>query len=220
MKILIIEDNDILRENIQKYLEIQNFEIDTHTTYEWAYSKIKMRKYDAVILDVWLKSTQWDGISLCKEIRHSGDNIPILMLTARALKEQKIEWLDVGADDYMIKPFDYEELFARLKSVTRRNDILKWTSFIHKNLEINDTKKEVFLDGMSISLSRLEYNLLFFFLRNKGDVLEKNYIYEKVWGEYEMFKENRNVDIFVGYLRKKLWKDIIETVHGVGYILK
>lgn len=221
MKVLIIEDNDILRGNIKKYLEIQWAQVDDHSKYEESTYKIMIGNYDVVILDLWLWSWDGDGITICKEVREKWNAVPILMLTARTLTPQKIEWLNSWADDYMTKPFDYEELFARVKSMSRRNDSLKWQELVLWDIVVNLTEMSVYKNDVEISLSKLEFNLLVLYLaQNKWRVLSKEQITEKVWWEIDMFKESRTLDIYIGYLRKKLWNGFIETVRGTWYMIK
>jgi len=220
MKVLIIEDNDILRGNVKKYLEIKWIESDDHSKYEGATYKIMTWNYDCVLLDIWLWSEEWNWLDICGEVREKWSNVPILMLTARTLTHQKIEWLDIWADDYMVKPFDYEELLARVKSMARRNHSLKWNKVVFGDIEILEDQMQVKQDGVEVNLSKLEFNLLLFLAQNKGKTMTKEFITEKVWGEIDLFKESRTLDIYVGYLRKKLGKDVIDTVRGVGYIIK
>ena len=220
MKVLIIEDNDILRNNIKKYLEIQKFDVEDHNKYEESTYKIMMGHYDAVILDLWLWDDEKNWIDICREVREKANNVPILMLTARTLTPQKIEGLNSGADDYMTKPFDYGELLARIESIARRNDSLKWEKLVLDNIEIDLTELKVTQNWTEVSLSKLEFNLLVYLTQNKWRMLTKEQITEKVWGEIDMFKASRSVDIYVGYLRKKLWKELIETIRWIGYIIK
>lgn len=219
MKVLIVEDNDILRWNIKKYLELKWNIVDDHSEYDGAVYKIMTGSYDIIILDLGLWSDKWDGVDICKEIRAKWNSVPVLMLTARTLTPQKILWLDSGADDYMTKPFDYEELLARLKAMVRRDHSLKGEKLTVDDITIYVGEMRVEQDGVDVSLSKLEFNLLLHFVQNQGRVLSKEEITEKVWWEIDMFKESRTLDIYVGYLRKKLWKDVIETVRGVGYMM-
>ena len=220
MKILIIEDNDILRSNIKKYLELQEILVDEHSTFEWASYKITTGNYDVIILDLWLGSWDQDGVSICKTVREKWNNVAILMLTARTLTPQKIAGLNSGADDYMTKPFDYEELLARVTALSRRNDTLKGEKLIIGDIEINLTDKLVVKNNEEISLSKLEFNLLVYLSKNKWQTLTKEDITEKVWGEIDLFKVSRTLDIYIWYLRKKLWSELIETVRWVWYIIK
>ncbi len=220
MKVLVIEDNDILRGNVKKYLEIKWIEADDHSTYEWSTYKIMTWNYDVILLDIGLWSDEGNWLDICGEVREKWSNVPILMLTARTLTHQKIEGLDIGADDYMVKPFDYEELLARVKSMARRNHSLKGNKIVFDDIEILEDQMQVTQDGTEINLSKLEFNLLLFLAQNKGKTMTKEFITEKVWWEIDLFKESRTLDIYVGYLRKKLGKDVIDTVRGVGYIIK
>lgn len=219
MKVLIIEDNDILRGNIKKYLEIKWLDAQDHSQYEGASYKIMTENYDVIILDLGLGSDAGDGIDICREVREKWNNTPILMLTARTLTSQKIEGLESGADDYMVKPFDYEELLARVKTMARRNNTLKGNKLVLWDIEIFEDQMLVKRDDIQIDVSKLEFALLLFLAQNKGRALTKETITEKVWGEIDLFKESRTLDIYVGYLRKKLGKDVIETVRGVGYMI-
>lgn len=219
MKVLIVEDNDVLRGNVKKYLEIKWNTVEDHSTYEGAVYKIMTNTYDIIILDLGLGSDEGDGVDICKEIREKWNSVPVLMLTARTLTPQKIIGLNSGADDYMTKPFDYEELIARLKAMVRRDHSLKWDKLTVNDITIYVDEMRVEQDGSDVPLSKLEFNLLLHFVQNQGRVLSKEEITEKVWGEIDMFKESRTLDIYVGYLRKKLWKDVIETVRGVWYMM-
>lgn len=219
MKVLIVEDNDILRWNIKKYLEIKGHNADDHNSYEGAVYKIMTWSYDIIILDLGLWSDQGDGVDICKEIREKWNSVPVLMLTARTLTPQKILGLNSWADDYMTKPFDYEELIARLWAMVRRDHSLKWDKLTVGDITVYVDEMRVEQDWSDVPLSKLEFNLLLHFIQNQGRVLSKEEITEKVWGEIDMFKESRTLDIYVWYLRKKLWKDVVETVRWVGYMM-
>lgn len=217
MKILIIEDNDVLRENIATFLDLQGISVTTHASYDGAEYLILNENFDCIILDLGLGSEEGDGVKICQNIRREGNTTPVIMLTARAMTHEKIEGLKAGADDYMVKPFDYYELLARIEAVVRRDFSNKSSIIRVKNLEIHEDTHEVLQNGEKIELSRQEFRLLLFFAQNSEKVLTKEQIMEKVWGEVDMFRESRSVDIYVGYLRKKLGADVIETVRGVGY---
>lgn len=219
MKILIIEDNDILRGNIKKYLQIQSYDVHDHASYTWAAYKIINGNYDVIILDLWLGSNEGDGVDICRFVRESGCSVPIIMLTARTLTEQKVEGLNSGSDDYMVKPFEYIELLSRIKSVIRRDYMRKWNKILIGAIEILEDSREVHNGKISIELSKLEFRLLLFLAQNQGKVMSKDIIMERVWGEIDVFEESRNVDIYVWYLRKKLGKTLIETVRGTGYMI-
>lgn len=221
MKVLVVEDNDILRNNVKKFLEIKWHKAQGHENFEWATYEIMTGNYDVVILDLGLGSEQGDGLDICREVREKWNTVPILMLTARTLTPQKIEGLDSWADDYMTKPFDYEELLARLKTLIRRDHSLKGDVLkIHNDITIKVEEMKVEQDGVDVHLSKLEFNLLLYLAQNMWRALTKEEITEKVWWEIDMFQESRTLDIYIGYLRKKLGKDIVETVRGVWYIME
>lgn len=219
MKILIVEDNDLLRSNLFSYFELQGHTPEWHESYEWAVYKIITEWYDAVVLDLWLWSDEWDGLDICREVRAKGNTTPILMLTARTVTAQKIEGLDSWADDYITKPFDYHELMARVKAMVRRDHSVKWQELHYKDITIFPEEMKVIQNEVEVQLSKLEFNLLLFFVQNQGRIHTKEEIVERVWGEIDMFKESRTLDVYVSYLRKKLWKDIVETVRWTGYIM-
>lgn len=219
MKIFIVEDNDILRNNLKKFLEIKGHTIDDHNTYEWATYKIMTENYDIVILDLWLWSEAGTWLDICKEVRAKWNITPILMLTARSLTPQKIEWLESGADDYMTKPFDYEELHTRLKVMVRRDHSLKGEELNVWDICIKLSEMHVTKDGTDVPLSKLEFDLLVYFVQNLWRVLTKEELVEKVWGEIDLFQESRSLDVYIWYLRKKFGKDSIETVRGVWYMM-
>lgn len=220
MKVLVIEDNDIIRNNILEFLKVKWVTAFWNNKYEDSVYKIMTENYDVVILDLWLWSDKWDGVKICREVRLKWNNIPILMLTSRTLIPQKIEWLNSWADDYMTKPFDYHELFARLNTLLRRNNSLKGEKLLINNIEIYINDKKVYKNWQEISFSKLEFWLLTYLSQNKWRLLTKEQIIEKVWWEIDLFKSWRKVDIYVGYLRKKLGEDFIETIRWVWYKIK
>jgi len=220
MNILIIEDNDILRGNIKKYLEIKDHQVEEHKTYEGSVSKIMLGNYDIVILDLGLWNENADGLDICKQVREKGNKIPVLMLTARTLTEQKITWFEAWADDYLTKPFDYKELIVRMEAIVRRDHNLKWNILKVHDITIYVDELRVAQKWVDIELSKLEFNLLVYLSQHKNQVLSKQQLNEKVWWETDLFKESRTLDIHVWYLRKKLGKDLIETIRGIWYMIK
>lgn len=220
MNILIIEDNDILRGNIKKYLEIKDHQVEEHKTYEWAVSKIMLWDHDIIILDLGLWDEQGDGLDICRQVREKGNKVPILMLTARTLTEQKVVWFEAGADDYLTKPFDYKELLVRLDAIVRRDHAMKGNVMHLDDITIYVDELKVEQKWAQVELSKLEFNLLLYLAQHKDQVLSKQQLNEKVWWETDLFKESRTLDIHVWYLRKKLGKDIIQTIRGIWYKIK
>lgn len=219
MKILIIEDNDILRNNIKKYLEINWFDCLAHWEYQMAIYKTVEFEPDLIILDLWLGSEEWDWLDICKNLRMKWYSTPILILTARTLTKQKVAWLDSWADDYMVKPFDYEEMLARINALIRRNQKNKWEVILIEDLKIDTNKKSVELNNKPVELTKIEFWLLLYLARNKWKVISKEELLEKVWWDYDKFEKSRAVDIYVWYLRKKLSIDLIETKRWLWYII-
>lgn len=219
MKVLVVEDNDILRENIKTYLEIKWFKVETNNTYEWTILKVVEFNPDVIILDLWLWSSNWDWIDICKNLRSKWNSVPILILTARTLTKQKILWLDSWADDYLTKPFDYLELIARIEALNRRNQKLKWNIINISDIKIDINKNTLEKEWELIHLSKLEFSLITYLSKNKWRVIKKEELLEKVWWEYDDFEQSRTVDIYIWYLRKKLWADLIKTIRWVWYML-
>lgn len=217
MKILIVEDNEVLSNNISKYLELEWIASSQLFSWEKVNYELQNHDYDGVIMDLWL--WEYSGIEVIETIRESGKNIPILILTARDTIKDKIAWFHSGADDYLTKPFNYEELILRIQALVKRNYSLKWENIILENIEINTAKKEVIQDGKIIHLSKIEYELLYYLVSYKGKVVTKKELLEKVWWEYDDFFPSRTVDIYVWYLRKKLKKDLIQTVRWEWYLI-
>lgn len=217
MKVLIVEDNKILSNNISDYLALEK--IDSFQLFEW--NKVNYHlvdhEYDMIILDLWLPDI--DGNQVCERIRESGRNIPILILTARNMIWDKIAWFKSGADDYLTKPFDYEELLVRIHALIRRDHSIKATKIELWDLQIHSDTKQVVFQNTPVHLSQLEFDLLLYLVKNRGKIISKETLLEKVWWEYDSFKMSRTVDVYIGYLRKKLSKDIIQTIRWEWYII-
>lgn len=218
MKVLVVEDNELLSRNLVRFLEIKKIESDTSFDgKEWLY-KASINFYDAIILDINLPEI--DGLEVCKQLREKGKNTPIIMLTSRSAKADVIIWLNNWADDYLVKPFDYDELIARLDSLTRRNLKNKSnTKIIIWEYVIDLERKEVSRGEEKIKLSTLEFDLFKFLVQNRGKVLSRKEIYEKVWWEFEEFMFSKTVDVYIWYLRKKLGKEMIETKKWFWYLI-
>ena len=217
MKVLIVEDNKILSNNIRDYLKLED--ISSKQLFEWKSVALELlsENYDIIILDIGLPDVS--GIDVCKNLRESWNITPILMLTARSETKDKISWLKSWADDYLTKPFDYEELLVRLHTLIRRNQSVKSEHISVWNLSIQCDTKTVIQDGEKKDLSTTEFDLLCYLSKNKWKIISKEELLEKVWWEYDAFSASRTLDVYVGYLRKKLGKDVIETKRWLGYII-
>lgn len=218
MRALIVEDHDILGRNLETFLWMKDIECHRELDGEKWLFIASTENFDVIILDINLPKIS--GIDICKQLREKGKTTPILMLTSRSAKNDIIDGLDIGADDYMTKPFDYDELYARVKSLTRRNLENKSTTQIkYRDFVIDLKNSTVNKNGEDIHLSNLEFELLKYFSQNVGKIIDKKELYENVWWEYDDFHNSKTVDVYIGYLRKKMGKDIVETKKGFWYIM-
>jgi len=215
MRILIVEDNKILNDNIAKYLELEW--IFSKQLFEWkdVNYELTINNYDLLILDLWLPDVDW--IDICKQIRSSKKDIPILMLTARTAISDKKEWFNSWADDYLVKPFDYDELILRINALVRRSFSIKSENIKIWDIDIDLAKNIVLKSWKNLKLSSLEFDLLVYLARNTWKIISKEELLEKVWGEYDAFNMTRTVDVYIWYLRKKIDKEFIETIRGKWY---
>ncbi|MEF9919033.1 MAG: response regulator transcription factor [Eubacterium sp.] len=223
-KILIVEDELNIYELIKFNLEAQGFTVEGIHEGLGVLSKINHFRPDLIILDLMLPGK--DGITICREIRADKEMsyIPIVMLTAKSEEFDKVLGLEMGADDYITKPFSVKELYARIKAVLRRTEQIKSSDceeICVGNLRILPTAFEVYREDKKISLTLKEYELLLYLAINKNKVLTRDQLLDEIWG-YEYYGETRTVDVHIRYLRKKIEDEhqkYIETVRGVGYRL-
>jgi DNA-binding response OmpR family regulator len=179
--------------------------------------KASHEHFDVIVLDINLP---WkDGLTLCTELRETWNNTPILFLTSRNTPKDIVIGLNTGADDYLGKPFDFEELIARLLSLGRRNVSNKITNIQIADIEIDTTKRIVTKVGQVIELSTKEFDLLQYLAQNRGTPIDRQVLLEKVWGEFDAYMFSRTVDVHISTLRKKLWDGIIETKKWFGYVV-
>lgn len=220
MRILVIEDNEILNRNLVRYFSNKSIFAEWALDGEEWLRKAIVKYYDVVILDINLPKK--DGIEICKTLREKGKDIGIIMLTSRNLKEDIISWLDIWADDYLTKPFEYSELLARINAILRRKLTNKSNTVIKiEDLEIDLQQLEVKQNWKLVRLSKLEFELLKYLAQNKSVPLSREDIYKKVWWEFDVdFMFSKTIDVYVGYLRKKLGKDLIETKKGFGFMIR
>lgn len=221
MRILLVEDENDLRQIIKKRLIKAKYTVDDCQDGLEAEDYIDMTEYDGIILDGMLPGK--DGLNILKEMRRKGNHTPVLMLTARDSIEDRVRGLDYGADDYLVKPFSFEELLARIRAVMRRKPVFVSEVLIVDNLEMNLQTKNVTRNGERIELSSKEYMLLEYLMQNKNIVLSREQIQERVWG-YDFEGGSNVVDVYIRYLRKKIdhenEKKLIQTVRGVGYVIR
>lgn len=217
MHILLIEDQTKLAENIRRFLELERYAVTVSHDGKEGLEKAMTQEIDLIILDINLPSM--DGYSLATMLRQNKKNMPILMLTARAAQQEIVHGLNLGADDYLTKPFDLSELLARVRSLLRRSSGDRSPILTIGSVEIDTNAKEVRRKGKRVSLSPKEYGLLEFLLHNRGVVQDIPRILEHVWGSRDYLLFSQTVDVHVAYLRRKLGKSIIETVSGKGYMI-
>lgn len=221
MKILVCEDDENLAAVIKKRLAVSGFNVDTARDGEEGLMMIDAEQYDLVISDVMMP--RMDGRELLRAVRRKKLNLPVLLLTAMDKTEDVVSGLDAGADDYMVKPFEFSELLARIRLLTRRSHGLRENVFTADDLEINTATREVKRGERKIELSKTEYDLLLFLVRNKNIVLSREKIAESIYS-FESGAESNTIDVFISYLRKKVdggeENKLIRTVRGVGYTIK
>ena len=221
MRILIAEDEKSLNRIIAKQLKASGYSVDCAFNGEEAYDLISMTDYDAAVFDVMMPKI--DGFSLLRKIRNEGNNLPVLFLTARDSIEDRVEGLDIGADDYLVKPFAFEELLARIRVLIRKNSVSNSNVITVSDLTVDISKRRVTRGGREISLSAKEYELLQYLAVNNGIVLSREKIEDHIWN-YDYEGGTNVVDVYIRYLRKKIDegydKKLINTVRGMGYVLR
>ena len=219
MKVLVVEDNPALWRNLVTFLWLKDISAEISTDGKDALYRSTTQYFDAIVLDINLP--EMDGIEVCKSLREKQKDTPIIMLTSRSSKTDVITGLESWADDYLVKPFDYDILVTRLKALTRRNLKNKSNTFIYiGDYTIDLEKIEVSKDKKVIKLSKLEYDLFKYLAQNNGRAVDRKELYEKVWGEFDWdFMFSKTVDVYIWYLRKKLDRELIETKKGIWYMI-
>jgi len=220
-KILIIEDDPATLTGIEETLKEEHFDVSTVMSGQMGYDKAKEGKYDLIILDIMLPEK--NGIDICKDLRKDGVNTPILMLTGKKEEIDKVIGLEIGADDYVTKPFSIRELVARVKALLRRPQEIRpeVEEYSFSKVYLNFKKQEAKKGAELIELSVMEYKVMKYFIQREGEVIERNKLLDEVWG-YENYPSTRTVDNFILNLRKKIEDDHsnpkhLLTVHGAGY---
>lgn len=220
MRVLVIEDNEILSRNLVRYLISRDIFAEAALVWDDWLRKAISKYYDVIILDINLPWMNW--LEICKQIREREKDVSIIMLTSRWTNEDIVEWLNIWADDYLVKPFEYNELLARMNAIIRRKNVNRSNTLIKIwDIEIDLQQVEVKKDWKIIPLSKLEYDLLKYLSQNRWVALSRQQIYEKVWWEFQVdFMFSKTIDVYVWYLRKKLWKDLIETKKWFWFLIK
>jgi two-component system, OmpR family, response regulator MprA len=226
-RVLVVDDDRSVRESLRRSLEFNGYDVSLAGDGAEALAGIAGISPDALVIDVMMP--RLDGIETTKALRSAGNDLPILVLTARDSVGDRVEGLDAGADDYLTKPFALEELLARLRALLRRThadpkaDDLAAEELAFSDLTLNPATREVRRAGRPIDLTRTEFALLEMFLRRPRRVLDRSFILEEVWG-YDFPTTANSLEVYVGYLRRKTEAEgesrLIHTVRGVGYVLK
>jgi len=220
MRILVVDDDPEIVSFVRRGLAYESYKIDTANDGTEALAKAREREPDLVILDIMMPGI--DGIEVAKRLRQGGD-VPILMLTAKGTVADKVAGLESGADDYLVKPFAFDELLARVRALLRRRQPGEGETLRFSDLSMNTATREVKRGNDPIELTTQEFELLELFMRHPRQVLKRDLIYERVWG-YDFEGESNVIEVYIRYLRSKLdVRDkprLIHTVRGVGYVMK
>ena len=216
MRLLLVEDDALLGDGTRSGLSLSGYAVDWVKDGESALNAIHTHDYDACIMDIGLPKR--DGLSVLRDLRQEGKTLPVILLTARDAREDKIAGLDSGADDYLTKPFDLEELQARLRALLRRASGASKPLLEHGKVSLDPAAKRVFLAGEEITLSAREYALLLDLMNHKHQIRTRNQLEESLyaWGEEA---GSNTVEVYIHHLRKKLGSEFVRTVRGLGYQL-
>nr|SBO98863.1 two-component system response regulator [Nonomuraea gerenzanensis] len=220
-----MDDEPALREALQSSLEFEGYKVVTANDGQQALDALAVEPYDAVLLDVMMP--RLDGLTACRRLRGSGNHVPVLMLTARDAVGDRVSGLDAGADDYLVKPFELDELLARVRALLRRGALSTGTAegdtLTYGDLRMDPATREVTRGERRLDLTRTEYLLMELFLAHPRQVLTRDQILSEVWG-FDFEPTSNSLDVYVMYLRRKTEAGgeprVIHTVRGVGYVLR
>jgi two-component system response regulator MprA len=220
MRILVVDDEPAVRAALERALGLERYEIELAADGVEALDRIAQSPPDAIVLDVAMPGI--DGLEVCRRLRAAGDRTPVLMLTARDAVDDRVEGLDAGADDYLVKPFALRELQARLRALLRRTD-RGAEPLRYADLALDPVGHEVRRGDRRVDLSRTEFSLLELFMRHPRQVLTRGQIFEAVWG-YDLGATSNSLGVYIGYLRRKVEEGgeprLLQTVRGIGYVLR
>lgn len=219
-RILIIEDDKAIVRVLERSLVYEGYEVDSAMNGEYGLELVQKKSPDLIVLDLMLPGM--DGLEFTEKIRVD-NNVPILMLTARDGLEDRVHGLDSGADDYMVKPFELEELLARIRSLLRRSSSERSINLKFVDLKLDTNTRTAQRGERNITLTTKEYELLELFMRHQREILSREMIFDRVWG-YDFGGESNVLDVYIRYLRQKLEGDedsrLIHTIRGTGYVLR
>ena len=226
-RVLVVDDDRAIRESLARALELEGYQVDVVVDGVEALTRTRRDSFDALVVDVMMPGV--DGLGVCRVLRADGDRTPVLMLTARVETADRVAGLDAGADDYLPKPFELDELLARLRALLRRAapvtdpDGRAEEALRVAALRLDPAARRTWWADAEVHLSKTEFDLLELLVRNTGIVLDHSTVYERIWG-YDFGPDSKNLPVYVGYLRRKLLAagapPLIHTVRGVGYALR
>ena len=216
MRILLVEDDPILGDGIKSGLLQDHYNVDWLTDGGQASQALQTDSYDLLLLDLNLPVKS--GIDILKQIRKTDNALPVLILTARDATEDRIKGLDMGADDYLTKPFDLDELLARIRALLRRSKGRTTPTLTHGELELNPVEHTLSMSNKPVDLSPVEFQLLQLLLENRGRVFPKKQMEDNIYGWNKEVDSNA-IEVHIHHLRKKLGNDLIRTIRGVGYVI-
>ena len=221
MRILVVEDSKDLNLLIVKTLKKAGYSVDGCYDGEEAKLHLLGAEYDAILLDIMMPKL--NGYELLKQLREQGNDTPVLFLTAKDAISDRVKGLDLGADDYLVKPFDFDELLARIRVMTRKRSGSRSNIFTYEDLSVDTQKRTVTREGTEISLIPKEFTILEHLIRNQGMVISREQLENRIWN-YEYSGSSNNIDVYMSRLRKKIDGDsevkLIHTIRGVGWVLR
>jgi two-component system, OmpR family, response regulator MprA len=219
--VLLVDDDASIRRMLERTLAAEGYDVAAVADGGAAMAAVERSVPDAIVLDVAMPEV--DGLEVCRRLRATGDRTPVLMLTARDAVDDRVEGLDAGADDYLVKPFALRELQARLRALLRRTETARAGVLRFADLELDPAGREVRRGEREVELSRTEFNLLELFLEHPRQVLTRSQIFERVWG-YDFGSTSNTLGVYMGYLRRKTEAGgeprLLHTVRGIGYVLR
>jgi two-component system, OmpR family, response regulator MprA len=223
-RVLVVEDDPHVRDAVERALRFEGYDVYTAVDGNDGLLKVESVAPQAIVLDVLMPGT--DGLAVCRILRKRGNPTPILMLTARHEVSDRVAGLDAGADDYLVKPFALDELFARVRALLRRSSVTETDSgatFTVDDLLLDPTRRQAWRGDRELDLTKTEFDLLELLMFNAGVVVARDVIYERIWG-YDFETSSKSLDVYIGYLRRKTEAGgeprLIHTVRGVGYSIR
>ena len=223
MKVLVVDDEPAVRTSLERALRLEGYDVELAEDGAHALHRLALSSPDAIVLDVLMPGT--DGLAVCRILRDRGNRTPILMLTARHEVSDRVAGLDAGADDYLVKPFALDELFARVRALLRRSSLTDGddSTLTVADLVLDPQRRQAWRGGKELELTKTEFDLLELLMFNAGIVVTRDSIYERIWG-YDFETSSKSLDVYIGYLRRKTEVDgaprLVHTIRGIGYTVR